>query len=129
MLLLGVVAIAGSAALALRSLSVPYPGINREGYELIRPGLTLPEVIVAVGVSPGVYGTKRHDWRGPIWGVLESSGEVDRFDRQEHWISDRWCISLQFDSAGKVVGKKFGEVYNGSGGDSYFYRLLRRLGI
>ena len=74
-------------------LTAPQPGlvIAKETLELLRPGLSMAEAEAIIGMPPGDYTTRPHNWR------LKAA-----FDYERRWYTDAGVLSLTFDSEGKM---------------------------
>src|SRR5262245_159254 len=101
-------AVAVPAALLLTLyLLAPRLAIGPEGYDRIRPGMTLAEVEAAVGGPPGSYGV--FDPR-----VVQVRDDIDVRRLPEcrylQWVGPGFMVGVQLDAPGRVVGKDLGEV-------------------
>jgi hypothetical protein len=82
-------------------------GINRNGYSLIREGMTLEDVSAILGKLPGDYTTTEREQAG----IVEPEVKWWQHDHQcfsgENWIADYGSIWVGFSEDGKAVGKHF----------------------
>src|SRR5262245_4631842 len=107
----GVVAVAAAAATVWWSATVV--GINRNGYNLIREGMTLDEVSTILGKPPGDYRTRETKQTGIVQPDVEWWQHDHKCSSGKNWISDCGWIWVGFSEDGKAVGKHFHDIRPG----------------
>jgi len=104
-------------------LTSPAPGMNRRGFDLVRPGMSEAEVIAILGAEPGDYinGYAHVDCNtGPSAGLSDAPNLIPISDfRRKDWLLlpgiQRWSsndgvILIRFDADRLVRDKSFRSV-------------------
>lgn len=88
-------------------------GINRNGYNLIREGMTVDEVSAILGKPPGDYRTGKTEERENVQADVKWWQHDHKCSSGDNWVSDFGWIWVGFSEDGKAVGKHFYDIRPG----------------
>jgi hypothetical protein len=103
-------------------ITAPAPGINQQGFQRLKRGMTLPDVIGTLGATPGDYITGKPSVElYTLSSHFPQRFSVDDFRRNceankltikglEEWLGNEGIITIHFDGDGRVDWSMFNRV-------------------